>query len=105
MLADAAIVRHLHLVVELGALADPGDAESGAVHAGIGPDFDVVPDRDAADMEAADLDIVRTARSAIAIPLAVKLSPYYSAMAHFASMLPADKTPCPPKPPTRSDGK
>ena len=42
------------------------------------------PERSAADMEAADLDIVRDARRAISIPLAVKLSPYYSAMAAFA---------------------
>lgn len=42
------------------------------------------PKRGAVDMESADLDIVRAARSAIGIPLAVKLSPYYSAMANFA---------------------
>jgi dihydroorotate dehydrogenase (fumarate) len=42
------------------------------------------PERGAADMESADIDIVRDARNAIGIPLAVKLSPYYSAMANFA---------------------
>jgi len=42
------------------------------------------PERSAVDMESADLDIVRTARAAIGIPLAVKLSPYYSAMANLA---------------------
>jgi dihydroorotate dehydrogenase (fumarate) len=42
------------------------------------------PERGAADMESADLDIIRTARNVITIPLAVKLSPYYSAMANFA---------------------
>ena len=42
------------------------------------------PDRGADEMEAADLDVVRTARAAIGIPLAVKLSPYYSAMANMA---------------------
>ena len=42
------------------------------------------PGRSAIDMEAADLDIIRTVRSALSIPLAVKLSPYYSAMANFA---------------------
>jgi dihydroorotate dehydrogenase (fumarate) len=42
------------------------------------------PDRTGADREAADLDIVRSVRAALAIPLAVKLSPYYSAMANFA---------------------
>jgi dihydroorotate dehydrogenase (fumarate) len=43
------------------------------------------PTRNAADMEAADLAVVHEVRAALAIPLAVKLSPYYSAMAHFAS--------------------
>jgi dihydroorotate dehydrogenase (fumarate) len=42
------------------------------------------PARGAVDMETADLDIVRAARRAIRIPLAVKLSPYYSAMANMA---------------------
>jgi dihydroorotate dehydrogenase (fumarate) len=42
------------------------------------------PDRTAADMEATDLDIVKAVRASIGVPLAVKLSPYYSAMAHFA---------------------
>ena len=42
------------------------------------------PRRDAASMEAADLDIVASVRGALTIPLAVKLSPHYSAMAHFA---------------------
>jgi dihydroorotate dehydrogenase (fumarate) len=43
------------------------------------------PTRDARDMESADLDIVRAVHAAVAIPLAVKLSPHYSAMAHFAA--------------------
>jgi dihydroorotate dehydrogenase (fumarate) len=47
------------------------------------------PDRTAADMEAADLDIVRAVRASLAIPLAVKLSPYYSAMASFARQIAA----------------
>ena len=42
------------------------------------------PARDAADYEAADLEVVRSVRAACNIPLAVKLSPYYSAMATFA---------------------
>jgi dihydroorotate dehydrogenase (fumarate) len=41
-------------------------------------------ERGAVDWESADLDIVRTVRGALGIPLAVKLSPYYSAMANFA---------------------
>jgi dihydroorotate dehydrogenase (fumarate) len=36
-------------------------------------------------MEAADLDIVRSVRGALSIPLAVKLSAHYSAMANFAA--------------------
>ncbi|MDY7102285.1 MAG: dihydroorotate dehydrogenase-like protein [Actinomycetota bacterium] len=42
------------------------------------------PSRDAADMERADLEIIESVRRELSIPLAVKLSPYYSAMAHFA---------------------
>jgi dihydroorotate dehydrogenase (fumarate) len=43
------------------------------------------PRRSASDMEAADLDVVRSVRAETSIPLAVKLSPYYSAMANFAA--------------------
>jgi dihydroorotate dehydrogenase (fumarate) len=42
------------------------------------------PDRTGTDTEAADLDIVGAVRAALGIPLAVKLSPYYSSMANFA---------------------
>jgi len=42
------------------------------------------PDRSAADVEEADLEIVRAVRASLRIPLAVKLSPYYSSMAAFA---------------------
>jgi len=42
------------------------------------------PERTADEMEAADLDLITAVSEAIAIPLAVKLSPYYSAMANFA---------------------
>ena len=42
------------------------------------------PERCAADVESADLEIVRAVRRSLSIPLAVKLSPYYSAMAHLA---------------------
>jgi dihydroorotate dehydrogenase (fumarate) len=38
----------------------------------------------AAEMDAADLDLIATVRAAITIPLAVKLSPFYSALANFA---------------------
>jgi len=41
--------------------------------------------RDAAAMESDDLELIRAVRSAITIPLAVKLSPYYTAMASFAA--------------------
>jgi dihydroorotate dehydrogenase (fumarate) len=42
------------------------------------------PTRTAADMETLDLDLIAAVRDAITIPLAVKLSPYYSALASFA---------------------
>jgi dihydroorotate dehydrogenase (fumarate) len=43
------------------------------------------PLRSAHDLEAADLDLIAAVRAAIQIPLAVKLSPYYSAFANFAA--------------------
>lgn len=42
------------------------------------------PTVSAEDREALDLELVAAVRSAVAIPLAVKLSPYYSALAGFA---------------------
>ena len=42
------------------------------------------PARTAAEMDAADLDLIAKVRSSVTIPLAVKLSPYYSAFANFA---------------------
>lgn len=42
------------------------------------------PDRSGSDMEARDLELIAAVREAISVPLAVKLSPYYSAMANFA---------------------
>jgi dihydroorotate dehydrogenase (fumarate) len=41
--------------------------------------------RTAADIEADDLELIAAVRAAVTIPLAVKLSPYYSAFAHFAA--------------------
>ena len=43
------------------------------------------PRRTAAEVEHRDLDVVAAVRREVDIPLAVKLSPYYSAMAHFAT--------------------
>jgi dihydroorotate dehydrogenase (fumarate) len=43
------------------------------------------PRRTAAEMEAIDLGLIADVRDAVTIPLAVKLSPYYSAFAHFAA--------------------
>lgn len=43
------------------------------------------PRRTASDMEAADLALIAAVRAAVTIPLAIKLSPYYSALAHFAA--------------------
>jgi dihydroorotate dehydrogenase (fumarate) len=45
------------------------------------------PFRTAAEVEDADLAIVGSVRQAISVPLAVKLSPYYSALPHFAARL------------------
>jgi dihydroorotate dehydrogenase (fumarate) len=42
------------------------------------------PTKNASQMDAADLDLIAAVRAAITIPLAVKLSPYYSAFANFA---------------------
>ena len=43
------------------------------------------PTRTAVEMESADLELIAAVRASITIPLAVKLSPYYSAFAHFAA--------------------
>jgi dihydroorotate dehydrogenase (fumarate) len=43
------------------------------------------PTRTAAEVEASDLEIVAAVADAVDIPVAVKLSPYYSAMANFAA--------------------
>ena len=55
---DAAIVPHVHHVVELGAFADQGDAQRRAVHAGIGADFYEVADLYAAHLREFVLAIV-----------------------------------------------
>src|SRR5205085_2050927 len=45
------------------------------------------PFRCAAEVEDGDLEIVEAVRRAVSIPLAVKLSPYYSPLAHFAHLV------------------
>ena len=67
-------VRHASLIEQAGASA----LELNLYHVAADPT------RDAASMEGADLEIVRAVRAAVSIPLAVKLSPHYSAMANFA---------------------
>ena len=42
------------------------------------------PDRAGSDMEAGDLEVIRRVRESTGLPLAVKISPYYSALANFA---------------------
>jgi dihydroorotate dehydrogenase (fumarate) len=42
------------------------------------------PAHDAATLEAREVELVETVRAGIEIPLAVKLSPFYTAFAHFA---------------------
>lgn len=44
----------------------------------------VDPSCTAADIEANDLELIAAVRAAVEVPIAVKLSPYYSAFAHFA---------------------
>jgi dihydroorotate dehydrogenase (fumarate) len=43
------------------------------------------PRRSAADMEAGDLELIAAVRASITVPLAGKLSPFYSAFANFAA--------------------
>jgi len=43
------------------------------------------PSRAAGEVEAADLQLIAAVRAAVTIPLAVKLSPYYSSFASFAA--------------------
>jgi dihydroorotate dehydrogenase (fumarate) len=43
------------------------------------------PRRTAVEMEAADLELIAAVRAAVTIPFAVKLAPYYSALANFAA--------------------
>jgi len=43
------------------------------------------PRRTAAEMEAADLELIAAVRGSVTIPLAIKLSPYYSALSNFAA--------------------
>lgn len=45
------------------------------------------PDRDAASIEAAELATVREVVAAVKIPVAVKLSPFYSSLPHFVASL------------------
>ena len=47
------------------------------------------PAESAADVEKRTLDIVRTVKSEVKIPVAVKLSPFFSSLAHFAVELEA----------------
>ena len=48
-------------------------------------DVAVDPDRTAADVETAYLDLVRAVVDAVEVPVAVKLSPYFSSFANFAA--------------------
>ena len=47
------------------------------------------PDEDGAAVERRTVEIVRTVRQAIRIPIAVKLSPFFSSLSHFAAGLEA----------------
>ncbi len=43
------------------------------------------PSQSAADVEARYLDVIREVKAAVKVPLAVKLSPFFSSFAHFAA--------------------
>jgi dihydroorotate dehydrogenase (fumarate) len=43
------------------------------------------PDETAAEVEARALDVIAAVAGSVTVPLAVKLSPYYSSLAHFAA--------------------
>jgi dihydroorotate dehydrogenase (fumarate) len=45
------------------------------------------PTHTSAELERRDLELVRAVRGEIAVPLAVKLSPYFTGLAHFAARL------------------
>jgi dihydroorotate dehydrogenase (fumarate) len=45
------------------------------------------PDESSTNIEAHTLEMVRAVRSAVTVPLAVKLSPFYTSFAHFAQRL------------------
>jgi dihydroorotate dehydrogenase (fumarate) len=45
------------------------------------------PKKTATEMDTADLDLITKVRSSVTIPLAVKLSPYYSAFSNFAGRI------------------
>ena len=51
------------------------------------------PTRTAVDVEAVDLALVATIRTTVTVPLAVKLSPYYSATANFTRTTSSPKGP------------
>ena len=67
-------IRYARLIQEAGADA----LELNLYH------FAADPGRTATDMEATDLELIGAVRDAVTIPLAIKLSPYYSAFASFA---------------------
>src|SRR5712691_3293706 len=50
MASDAAVMPHMHHVIDFGALSDFSDADGGAIHAGVGADLDEVADLDAANL-------------------------------------------------------
>ena len=68
-------VRYARLIQEAGADA----LELNLYHVAADPAMT------ASDREAADLELIAAVRAAVTIPLAVKLSPYYSAFASFAA--------------------
>ena len=73
--SDGGWVRYARLLADAGADA----IELNLYHLAADPRLS------AADVEQADLDVVAAVRAAVDVPLAVKLSPHYTAMASFAA--------------------
>jgi dihydroorotate dehydrogenase (fumarate) len=104
-LPDLGPERHVRLVTEAkAALSVPVIASVNAAHPGSWSRYATMmadagadaielnvyavsadPHRSAADVEAGYLDIIREVKSAITVPLTVKLSPFFSSFAHFAA--------------------
>ena len=67
-----------------GSAWQSAQARPSARRQGRAPSSELGGEPSAADVEAEDLELIAAVREAVKLPLAVKLSPYYSALANFA---------------------